>query len=303
MKKALSLSLILGMLAAGGFAQKVDVQSELRSLVETERAFSKTSEAKGIRDSFLAYLADDGILFRPKPVNGKQWMREHPARPGLLTWQPVFADVSRAGDLGYTTGPWEFREKGPGDKPAAYGHFVTIWKKQTDGTWKFVLDLGVSHPQPVGGAAAWQPSPPAKSKNKKGAHKANLGSERASLLSMDREFSKASVAQGMVDAFLSYMADDVRLYRMEAFPFVGKEAARAALTERQGVLNWEPARAEVSQSGDLAYTYGTYDFKGSGANGNVVENGNYVRIWKKQGGGKWKLVLDLLNPIPPPKTS
>jgi ketosteroid isomerase-like protein len=305
MKKALSLLLILVVLAAGGFAQKkeVDVQSELRSLVETERAFARTATTRGIRDSFLAYLADDGILFRPKPVNGKQWMRARPARPGLLTWQPIYADVASAGDLGYTTGPWEFREKGPEDKPVAFGNFVTLWKKQMDGTWKFVVDLGISNPQPAGASAPWQP--PANNLKSKGksAHKANVESERASLLSTDREFSKASVAQGMVNAFLSYMADDVRLYRNDSFPFVGKEAARAALAERQGVLNWEPTKAEVSQSGDLAYTYGTYDFKGSGSDDHAAENGNYLRIWKRQANGKWKVVLDLLDPIPPPKSS
>jgi len=67
------------------------------------------------------FLADDGIIFQPGPVNGKKFWGERPARKGLLSWEPVFADVSRAGDLGYTTGPWEFRPNGREDQPVAFG--------------------------------------------------------------------------------------------------------------------------------------------------------------------------------------
>jgi ketosteroid isomerase-like protein len=300
MKKTLSLLLISLMLAAGSFAQKADSQSDLRALVETERAFARTAAAKGIRDSFLAYLADDGVLFRPQPVNGKQWMSARPARPGLLWWEPTFAYVSRAGDLGYDTGPWEFREKGPDDKPIGYGYFVTVWKKQPDGTWKFVVDLGTSNPPPTSPSPGWQP-PSTEGKKEKAAKKVNVENEQSALLNLDRDFSKASVAQGIVDAYLSYIDDDVRFYREGSFPITGREATRAALSAKQGVMNWQPVRAGVSSSGDLGYTYGTYDFKGSGADGKeAAENGGYARVWKRQANGKWKVVLDILNPAPPP---
>src|SRR5436309_1917582 len=94
----------LGMQAT---AQKKNRADQLRTLVETERAFSRTSEDKGIREAFSAFIADDGILFRPRAVKGKEWMQQHPlpasATRLLLTWQPVFAAISRARDLGYTT--------------------------------------------------------------------------------------------------------------------------------------------------------------------------------------------------------
>lgn len=297
MKKTLSLLLVLLVLVTGSFAQKIsDAHADLRSLVETERAFSRTAADKGIRDSFLAYLADDGVLFRPKPVNGKQFLQGRPARPGLLSWEPTFAYVARAGDMGYDTGPWEFREKGPQDKPVGYGYFVTVWKKQADGTWKFVVDIGTSNPQPTQAQASWQPPAVSEGKKEK-VRKVNVESEKASLLNLDGEFSKASVAQGITNAYQSYMADDIRLYREGAFPAVGREAARSALSARQGVMNWQPTKADVSKSGDLGYTYGLYDFKGDGADGKAAEHGNYLRIWRKQEHGKWKVALDLLNPI------
>ena len=61
------------------------------------------------------------------------------ARPNVIRWKPLRADVAASGDLGYT---WGVAESGPGKtgpfKP--YGIYVTIWKRQTDGKWKFVYD-------------------------------------------------------------------------------------------------------------------------------------------------------------------
>src|SRR5256712_13649990 len=96
-----------------------------RVLVEMEHAFAKTAATKGTRDAFLEFLADDGIIFQPGPVNGKQFWQARTPRKGLLSWEPIFADVSLAGDMGYTTGPYEFRPHGAGDKPTAFGQSVT----------------------------------------------------------------------------------------------------------------------------------------------------------------------------------
>jgi len=54
-----------------------------------------------MREAFLANLADDSVIFHPRPVNGKKWWNEQSVRPGVLSWRPSFAFVSRAGDLGY----------------------------------------------------------------------------------------------------------------------------------------------------------------------------------------------------------
>src|SRR6185295_192575 len=79
-------------------------QSALHEMVKTEQAFSKMAEEKPTRDAFLAFIADDGLLFRPGAVNGKKWMLEHPApqtsdkRP-LLAWQPAYAVMAASGDM------------------------------------------------------------------------------------------------------------------------------------------------------------------------------------------------------------
>src|ERR1700730_14440547 len=108
--RVLLLSLLMVCVFASALAQTGDRVDDLKSMVETERAFSRMAEEKGTREAFAEFIAEDGILFRPAAVFGKKWMQEHPLPPAttrsLLSWQPIFAAVSRAGDLGYTTGPW-----------------------------------------------------------------------------------------------------------------------------------------------------------------------------------------------------
>ena len=297
MKKTLLLSLILFVFFTLGLAQTIDMGPELKSLVESERAFSKTSAAKGTREAFLTYLAEDAIVFRPKPVPGRQAYLELPAAPGRLIWEPVFAEVSHAGDLGYTTGPWEFRKAGAEDQPAVYGHYVSIWRKQPDRLWRVVIDIGIAHPRPemkVSGVTT-----PATDRASRDKAKVDVEAERAVLLERDRAFSEVSASEGAVAAFLSHSTDDIRFYRMNAFPVSGKEAVRAALSEKTGRLTWQPIAAEVSGSGDLGYTYGISEFKGSGADNSPADSSSYVKIWRKRPGDTWKVALDIAVPIPP----
>src|SRR5690242_21181512 len=99
-------------------------QTPLQQMVQTEQAFSRMAAEKNTRDAFFAFIADDGLLFRPTAVNGKKWMNEHPVpasdKHPLLAWQPAFAGMAAAGDLGFTTGPWEFKEDVSDAKPAGY---------------------------------------------------------------------------------------------------------------------------------------------------------------------------------------
>lgn len=283
-------------LASISLAQKGDaLQKNRLAVVEAERAFARAAATKGTRDAFLEFLADDGIIFQPGPVNGKQFWQARAPRKGLLSWEPVFADVSLAGDLGYTTGPYEFRPNGADDKPIAFGQYFSIWKKQTDGSWKVALDRGTSNQQPSGPIAPLQFAKDERPVTKKVDVDAATG--RALLLKTEAEFSNASAAQGIEKAFHSNLAADVRLFRENSFPAVGKQAALAALSTKKGILTWQPAMADISRSGDLGYTYGTYDLKAS-AGDQKPEHGNYVRVWKRQTSGRWKVVIDILNPMP-----
>ena len=122
---------------------------------------------------------------------------------------------------------------------------------------------------------------------------------RAALITLDREFSKESANHGSVAAFTKYAADDVRLFRNDHLPFVGKSTIAEALGANTGVVTWQPLFADASSSGDLGYTHGTYEVKKDGV---LTAKGNYMRFWKKLDGA-WKIVLDVADPLPLEKKS
>ena len=287
---ALIFIFALANLSTDSFGQKESVRTQnRRALVEMEHAFAKAAATKGTRDAFLEFLADDGIIFQPAPVNGKKYWTERQPRKGLLSWEPAFADVSRAGDLGYTTGPWEFRPNGPDDKPVAFGQYFTIWRKQSDGLWKAVLDRGVSSDKAIASEAVKFPL------HDEDTGKATVDREqgKAALLDQERRFSQAS-ALNAYTSFDLYLADDARLLRENAAPTVGKSAAVKLLPSAGRALTWTPAMCDISQSGDLGYTYGAFELNTRGV---TLQRGSYVRVWKKVG-GNWKVVVDVMSPDP-----
>ena len=283
--KALTLAFLMF------FAQ---APTPLQEMVLTEQAFSRMAAEKNTRDAFMAYIADDGLLFRPGAVNGKKWMTEHPVPPSdkrpLLAWQPAFAGMARSGDLGFTTGPWESKPDINDEKPSAYGHFVTVWKKQPDGSWKFVVDLGISHPQSGGPQTLWKPED--KTITPKGQITVGVDAERKALLKKDRAYSEDSLNTGFVNAFRLYASPHIRVYRNGSLPVIGRDEA-IDLIRVPGGMGWTPRGGDISGSADLGYTHGVYEITDNAKK--VVEQGSYLRIWKVEQGG-WRIVLDVTNP-------
>ncbi|HUX96071.1 MAG TPA: DUF4440 domain-containing protein [Bacteroidales bacterium] len=115
-------------------------------LLQTDREFSTMSEREGMFMAFLAYIAEDGVILRDNsfPSKGKESLREYYTGKSdtsfTLAWEPISADISASSDLGYTYGTYTTTAKVSG--VVSEGTYVTIWKKQSDGTWKFVLDTG-----------------------------------------------------------------------------------------------------------------------------------------------------------------
>ena len=289
---------ILFLLPITALAQKTQSPSALKQMVETEQAFSKTAEVKNTREAFMAFIADDGLLWRPRAVNGKKWMNEHPVPPSdkrpLLAWQPAFAQMAEAGDLGFTTGPWEFKSDINDAKPSGYGHFVTVWKKQTDGSWKFLADLGISHPQSGGPLDIWQVDNKATSKSVK---EVDVAKVTESLLERDRSYAAAGLKSGLSSAFLTHAASDARLYLPENLPIIGRAGAVHMLATMKDPVAYQTIAGDVSRSGDLGFTHGTYEKASAADAKKTTERGNYLRIWKKHG-ATWQIVLDVTNPIP-----
>ena len=296
MTQRLSLLLVLTVSTMFSSARTPSMNPVIASLVEAEKEFAKTSISKGMREAFLANLSDDSILFRPGPVAGKKWMEDHPGKPGILSWEPIFADASRSGDMGYTTGPWEFRKQTLEEHPVAYGHYVTIWTKPRFGSWKVVLDVGISHPAHPNKERILTVSEDQLSRGKT-LRKTDVGVEVESLLKIDDSLSKQIARKGLYAAYSALLLDDSRFYREEIFPIVGKPAIEDFLRKDKAMWQFLPEKAFVSGACDLGYSYGQY--KSQKTKGESEEPGHYVRIWRKNTKGQWRLALDIAYPEPP----
>lgn len=119
--------------------------------------------------------------------------------------------------------------------------------------------------------------------------------ERTALLKVDNDFSAMSAAKGMKNAFLEYIDSNGVLLRPNIIPVVGADAVDYLIAFKDDgfVMTWKPKDASVALSGELGYTYGTYELHPN--NVDTVLYGTYVSVWKKQADGKWKFILDSGN--------
>src|SRR5215831_10858240 len=134
----------------------------LNDMVRTEQRFAARALAAGWKAAFLEYFADDAVGFDgERTIKAKDDFRAQPDPPkGLqLIWEPRYGDISASGDLGYLTGPVQTinsaRDNGQ-PRPAIY---ASIWKRQPDGTFKVVMDMGVPTPGAVSFAKGFTRAP------------------------------------------------------------------------------------------------------------------------------------------------
>jgi ketosteroid isomerase-like protein len=259
----------------------------VRAMVEAERKFYQTGQEKGTRAAFLAFLADDGIVFRPGPLNGKEvW--EKRAETGFdLVWEPTFAVIARSGDFGYDTGPAKWRNKKEGNF-TGHGQFVSVWKKQKDGGWKVALDCGIENPEPTSKPETLRTLVPGEPREP-----VNFDEAEKGRLETQQRFAQAARSDSAL-ATLKFAAPEIRVYRDGHFPSIGKEAARPLLDATAGRVTFEMLGSEMSRSADLSYTYGKY----SNVRRKGTEEGHYFQIWQTDDSGAWKLVLYWQQALP-----
>ena len=117
-------------------------------LMKADINFSIMSEKNGMQKAFLAFFADIGVMLRDNayPLVGRDSLvslfSNRTDTSFILSWRPVFAGIAKSGELGYTYGYYARTIKSNG--VISRGTYVTIWERQKDGTWKFVMDTGTS---------------------------------------------------------------------------------------------------------------------------------------------------------------
>jgi len=123
---------------------KADAFAKMEML-DADREFSKMSEEKGMKTAFIQYLDSNGVLLRPNhlPIAGADaidFLIQQNDSDYTLTWEPRNGAIAKSGELGYTYGIYALR---PSKKDTViYGTYVSIWKKERGGKWKYVLDSG-----------------------------------------------------------------------------------------------------------------------------------------------------------------
>jgi ketosteroid isomerase-like protein len=128
-------------------------EKETGALLQTDKDFNTYCSLHGVNAAFLLY-ADSAVIESSEgelPLMGIEAVKKaQKSDTGLrLTWEPARGEVS--GTLGYTFGWWKLFAKGKSGKDTTYfGDYVNVWKKQKDGSWKYLIDIGNDTPNPEG---------------------------------------------------------------------------------------------------------------------------------------------------------
>jgi len=285
-----SFLFLASLMLASVFARAETPAEAGRAMVEAEKKFYQTGQEQGTRAAFLTFLADDGIVFRPGPVNGKEaWGKR--AETGLdLVWEPTFAVMARSADFGYDTGPAKWRANRKEEKFTGHGHFISIWKKQKNGSWKVALDCGIENPEPAGKPETLRIIAPEKEE----AGKTDVAARQRALQDAQNGFADLAKLD-FTKAFREFAGGEVRLYRNGSFPALGKDAGAKLLGPEQAGVAMEVMKGDISNSADLAYHYGKY----SDTRTQPAKTGHFFQIWQTDSAGSWKLVLDWQQALPP----
>jgi ketosteroid isomerase-like protein len=124
-------------------------------LFNLEALFAKDVAARG-GPGFASWFADDGVLLGNgvAPIVGKVAIEKSSTwspKDYQLTWTPTDAVMGPSGDIGYTWSLYQGHSKDAGGNPVnTSGRFITVWRKEPDGSWKVALDAGANAPAEAG---------------------------------------------------------------------------------------------------------------------------------------------------------
>jgi ketosteroid isomerase-like protein len=128
-----------------------DADQAKQEIFAADSVFAELSVAEGMATAFLRYMDENATIYQEgsAPITGREAIAAVYANTGegSLHWEPTFIDAAASGDLGYSLGRYvySYRDAG-GEEQKSYGYYVSIWKKQADGSWKYVFDSGVKAP-------------------------------------------------------------------------------------------------------------------------------------------------------------
>jgi ketosteroid isomerase-like protein len=140
MRKILILFLAITFLT---FCKPISIPDK-EQILDADRKFSATAVEKGFNKAFIEFAHAEAVLLRDNsmPVVGKEAvisLFEKADTTGIhFTWEPLSGDIANSGELGYTYGIYTFTK----DSVTEKGTYISVWKKDAAGNWKYVLDSG-----------------------------------------------------------------------------------------------------------------------------------------------------------------
>jgi ketosteroid isomerase-like protein len=257
------------------------------TVVAAEREFAADAQARGWITAFKKYAAIDAVVFQPDPVNAQASLADQPDEPAdrSLKWWPVWAGIAVSGDLGFTTGPYTVGDKG-------FGHYFTVWAKQSDGTWRWVYDGGPRNEAKSPLGPDTEPAQLSMATTSSG----SPGAAWSEVAAAEEALAKAAITNSK-QAALAHLSDDARVMGSPSQPAATGETRSAELDRRAAAITFAPLGGRASKAGDMVFTYGDAKWTLDGE----ARRGHYVRIWQKRG-ERWLLVFDELLGVPPPKS-
>lgn len=285
--------LVLFFVASNLLSYSQEREKQLRSLVEAEIAFSDLAQASGFKKAFLANLAEGSVAFqRGEILDGRKAVEGWPDQdgPGAAIWYPVYADISSSLDMGFTTGPLTSYKVRGDSVPVNVAVFNSVWIKDSNGAWKVIADMAGSKYDVAKFPNRSALTTAAAGKESK--LKGDAVKELASLKELEAKYNEGlSASRKGFD--VNYVGPDVRLHHPRNGPVAGKEAASTFTDPGFEFSDYKLRDAGISKAADLAYSYGTLKLHIQGANARTLDV-NYMRVWKKDSNGVWKLALDVV---------
>ncbi|MBS1507215.1 MAG: hypothetical protein JSS79_11270 [Bacteroidetes bacterium] len=259
------------------------VGKHVLEVAQEERNFAALSKSSNTRDAFVHYFSDEALIFSEgKIINGYESWKKRTADGSELFWFPVVAGSANAGDVAFTSGPWFYKENRDEKAYSDFGYYNSIWKKK-DGTWKVILDIGISVPgEPTERDSTIYFAA--------GPRKVGQGIMKETIEVTERNFI-SMLDHDKTSAYQHFGGTRMRLYRPGIYPVVGIGGVIKYLEKSSNVASYRTAETWIGESGDLAYTYG---FVTNLAPGSARE-ANFLRIWMLDEKGDWKLVIDVIG--------
>ena len=135
-------------LLAAACQPEIDLEAERAALFHADESWAAAAEAGDV-DRLFDYWTEDAMIYPPvgPAVEGIEAIREFVRRSRgqegfTIAWSPTGAEVSGTADVGYTFGAWDRTAPGPdGTLVSAGGSYVSIWRKQADGSWRCAVEI------------------------------------------------------------------------------------------------------------------------------------------------------------------